>query len=83
MALYCVRVGDPNPHAVPWIGSIFTKKFVGDLLRVRGAKLRSLMTRSRQLPMILILEAEDNRAVGRIYWALGQLGNVRIEVERL
>ena len=33
--------------------------------------------------MILILEAEDNRAVGRIYYALGQLANVRIEVERL
>jgi hypothetical protein len=42
-----------------------------------------MMTRSRQLPTILIFDTEDTRAVARIYWALAQLGNVRVEVERL
>lgn len=35
----------------------------------RGS-LRSLLTRSRRLRMILIFEAYDMRAASRVYWAL-------------
>jgi hypothetical protein len=83
MTLYCIRVGNSKPGAPSWIRPIFTKVFIRGLLRDHGAKLRSMMTCSRQLPMILICEAVDNRAVARVMWALGEIGNVRVEVDRL
>ena len=83
MVLYCVRVGSSTPEAAAWIRPIFTKSFVRGLLRARGAKFSSMLTKSRQLPMILIFETSDYRAVARVFWALSELGNVRVEVDRL
>jgi hypothetical protein len=83
MVLYCARVADYNPAATTWIGPIFTKRFISGLLRAKDAKLSSVLTRSRRLPLILILEAYDIRAVSRVFCAVSELGNVRVEVDRL
>jgi hypothetical protein len=42
-----------------------------------------MLTRSRRLPMNLISEAYDIRAVSRVFWALSEFGDVRVEVEQL
>jgi hypothetical protein len=83
MAQYCLRVQERDSTAPNVISPIITKRFISALLRAKGAKLTSMLTPSRRFPMIVILETFDIRALSRVFWALGELGNVRIEIERL
>jgi uncharacterized protein with GYD domain len=83
MSLYIVRVRPGRFGADTLLGANNSRQLAREIVKAHDCKLTHFQPASRQYPMTLVCEAEDNQKIAKVMRGLDVFGYVEAEMAKL